>query len=181
MKKILIGVGSLAVVFVLVWFAAPKIMLFCCVDDPLPPSVRTKFNQLTAAKQEIVALVKSVKKGEDLTQEQLIYSDVARGANNLLNVASSGLDVNSIDVIYIDNTFKNIADKSKSLIDMLNSKQYLQASALSAAATGEYGLLEILRTNNRDWERVFAKEEKLISVTKKQLNEMKWPSWPGRR
>lgn len=100
-------------------------MLFCCVDDPLLPSVRTKFNQLNAAKQEIVALVKSVKKGEDLTREQLIYSDVARGANNLLAVVSRGLDVNSIDVVYIDNTFKNIGDKSK------NPNRYAEFEAVS--------------------------------------------------
>lgn len=171
--------GWLCVITLAVLFLVIPVVLRLFLHDPLPAGVRTQFNRLTAARNQITDLVSRAKQfnsDDALADVHANYDRLQHDINQAIQTAEDGIANNSVDAGYLQPGLVVLGSQAIALQDSLIPI----AHPVSEAGMGT-GILEFLRwvLDNAlaTWRELFGKKDEMDRAAERQLDQTKWPDW----
>ncbi len=177
-----LGVVALLVLFLAAFFLTPTVWSMY-VGDPLPQSVRTRFNKMAHIGKKAEAGMQIVRASNQQRTKNIEarYTTIATRFNAVIDRAIEGIKLNRVDASFLSNELDKLLNMAREFdvdIDRMTNVSYPTVKEVQGYVDTVVGLAD---TSMKDWRRLASKKEELQRITIRQLQDMRWLSWGAKR
>jgi hypothetical protein len=181
--KWIFGLVAIFVLFLAGFFLIPTVWLMYA-GDPLPQSVRTRFNKMAHIGKKAEAgmhIVRASNQQQRTKNIEARYTTIATRFNAVIDRAIEGIKLNRVDASFLSAELDKLLDMAREFdvdIDRMTNVSYPTVKEVQGYVDTAVGLAD---TSMKDWRRLASKKEDFQRITIRQLQDIRWLSWGAKR